>query len=49
MLIKQRTMLINTLHGLMAEFGIAVPEGPHHLGSRIEQRNWTLNQQDLRA
>ncbi len=27
MLIKQRTMLINTLRGLMAEFGIVVAEG----------------------
>lgn len=32
MLIKQRTMLINTLRGLMAEFGIVVAEGPHHVG-----------------
>jgi transposase len=31
MLIKQRTMLINTLLGLMAEFGIVVTEGPHHV------------------
>jgi transposase len=32
MLIKQRTMLINTLRGLMAEFGIVVAKGPHHIG-----------------
>jgi transposase len=32
MLIKQRTMLINALRGLMAEFGIVVAEGPHHVG-----------------
>src|SRR5258708_19236460 len=32
MLIKQRTMLINTLRGLMAEFGIEVAERPHHVG-----------------
>lgn len=31
MLIKQRTMLINTLRGLMAEFGIIVAEGPRHV------------------
>src|SRR5260370_19831903 len=32
MVIKQRPMLINTLRGLMAEFGIVVAEGPHHIG-----------------
>ena len=32
LLIKQRTMLINTLRGLMAEFGIVVAEGPQHVG-----------------
>jgi transposase len=31
MLVKQRTMLINTLRGLMAEFGIAVAAGPSHV------------------
>ncbi len=31
MLVKQRTMLINTLRGLMAEFGIVVAEGPAHV------------------
>ena len=36
MLIKQRTMLINTLRGLMAEFGIVVAEGPQHVGELIE-------------
>jgi transposase len=35
MLIKQRTMLINTLRGLMAEFGIVVAEGPHHGGELV--------------
>jgi transposase len=35
MLIKQRTMLINTLRGLMAEFGIVVAEGPHHVGELV--------------
>jgi len=30
-LVKQRTMLINTLRGLMAEFGIVVAEGPRHV------------------
>ena len=34
-LIKQRTMLINTLRGLMAEFGIVVAEGPHHVGELV--------------
>jgi transposase len=32
LLMKQRTMLINALRGLMAEFGIVVAEGPHHIG-----------------
>ena len=35
MLIKQRTMLINALRGLMAEFGIVVAEGPHHVGELV--------------
>ena len=35
MLVKQRTMLINTLRGLMAEFGIVVAEGPQHVGELI--------------
>ncbi len=35
MVIKQRTMLINTLRGLMAEFGIVVAEGPHHVGELV--------------
>ena len=35
MLIKQRTMLINTLRGLMAEFGIVVAEGPHHVSELV--------------
>lgn len=32
MLVKQRTMLINGLRGLMAEFGIVVAKGPQHVG-----------------
>jgi transposase len=32
MLIKQRTMLINHLRGLMAEFGVVVALGPRHVG-----------------
>jgi len=35
MLIKQRTMLINTLRGLMAEFGVVVAEGPQHVGELV--------------
>jgi transposase len=35
MLVKQRTMLINTLRGLMAEFGIVVADGPQHVGKLI--------------
>jgi transposase len=31
MLVKQRTMLMNQLRGLMAEFGVVVPEGPRHI------------------
>ena len=33
LLMKQRTMLINPLRGLMAEFGIVVAEGPHHMAN----------------
>jgi transposase len=36
MLIKQRTMLINGLRGLMAEFGIVVADGPQHVGELVE-------------
>src|SRR5262252_9178495 len=32
MLMKQRTMLINALRGLMAEFGIVVARGTRHVG-----------------
>jgi transposase len=35
MLVKQHTMLINTLRGLMAEFGIVVADGPQHVGELI--------------
>ena len=35
MLIKQRTMLINALRGLMAEFGIVVAQGPRHVGELV--------------
>jgi transposase len=35
MLIKQRTMLINTLRGLMAEFGIVVAERPRHVSELV--------------
>jgi transposase len=31
-MMKQRTMLINALRGLMAEFGIVVAEGTRHVG-----------------
>jgi len=31
MLMKQRTMLMNGLRGLMAEFGIVAARGPHHV------------------
>jgi len=35
MLVKQRTMLINTLRGLRAEFGIAAAAGPRHVGELV--------------
>jgi transposase len=35
MLVKQRTMLINSLRGLMAEYGIVVAEGPRHVEELI--------------
>jgi len=33
--VKQRTMLINTLRGLMAEYGIVVAERPRHVGELV--------------
>jgi transposase len=35
LLMKQRTMLMNALRGLMAEFGIVVAAGPHHVGELV--------------
>jgi transposase len=35
MLITQRTMPINTLHGLMAKFGIVVAERPRHVNELV--------------
>lgn len=32
LLMKQRTMAMNALRSLMAEFGIVVPQGPQHIG-----------------
>ena len=35
MLIKQQTMTQNSLRGLMAEFGIVVPQGPQHISKLL--------------
>lgn len=35
MQVKQRTMLMNQLRGLMAEFGIVVGVGPQHIGALL--------------
>jgi transposase len=35
LLIKQRTMLMNALRGLMAEFGIVAAAGPAHVGELV--------------
>lgn len=35
MQVKQRTMLMNQLRGLMAEFGIAVGKGPQHIAELL--------------
>jgi transposase len=35
LLMKQRTMIMNSLRGLMAEFGVVVPEGAHHMGKLL--------------
>ena len=35
MLVKQRTMVMNALRGLMAEFGIVVAPGPHHVDELV--------------
>jgi transposase len=35
MLIKQRTMAMNSLRSLMAEFGVIVPQGPQHIGKLL--------------
>jgi transposase len=34
-LIKQRTMAMNSLRSLMAEFGVIVPQGPQHIGKLL--------------
>jgi transposase len=55
MLMKQRTMLMNHLRGMMAEFGIVVGDGPQHvpellaiLGDPQDQRIPTLLRDSLR-
>jgi len=35
MLMKQRTMTMNSLRSLMAEFGIIVPQGPQHISKLL--------------
>lgn len=35
LLVRQKTQIINALRGLMAEFGVAVPQGPAHVGILI--------------
>jgi transposase len=35
LLIKQRTMMMNSLRGLMAEFGVVVAAGPQHIGELV--------------
>ncbi|MGQ4815609.1 IS110 family transposase [Agrobacterium vitis] len=35
LLVRQKTQIINALRGLMAEFGITVPQGPSHVGVLI--------------
>ncbi|RVO45589.1 IS110 family transposase [Sinorhizobium meliloti] len=35
LLVRQKTQIINALRGLMAEFGITVPQGPSHVGILI--------------
>lgn len=35
LLVKQRTMTQNALRGLMAEFGVIVPQGPQHIGKLL--------------
>lgn len=35
LLMKQRTMAMNSLRGLMAEFGVVVPEGAHHISKLL--------------
>jgi transposase len=35
LLMKQQTMTQNSLRGLMAEFGIVVPQGPQHIGKLL--------------
>ncbi len=35
LLVKQRTMLINQLRGLMAEFGVVAPVGPKHIDALV--------------
>jgi transposase len=35
LLMKQRTMAMNSLRGLMAEFGVVAPQGAHHIGKLL--------------
>lgn len=35
LLVRKKTQIINALRGLMAEFGVAVPQGPAHVGILI--------------
>jgi transposase len=36
MLVKQQTMWINHLRGMLAEYGIVVAKGPHHIGELLD-------------
>jgi transposase len=37
LLVKQRTMMVNSLRGCLTEFGVIVAKGVHHVGALIEK------------
>lgn len=47
LLVRQKTQIINALSGLMAEFGVTIPQGPSHVGiliSHVEDDSSSLTE-----
>ncbi|SEP26650.1 Transposase, partial [Rhizobium tibeticum] len=52
LLVRQKTQIINALRGLMAEFGITVPQGPSHVGiliSHVEDDSSSLTEARIQS